>query len=377
MRYILPEKRYLTEFYDYAMSFRSIAMLIDQYPDRITEYTHLKPIQFLLSDRTSTTLERTRYLEALSYGDPGVLLASPGPSLSGLTIRALGTPDQIDAFYHQLQSRSMRTFFGLTEIEKGSDASHITASLTRGLSHGADYVLSGTKCFCGNASVADMGVVFARTNETIAGFRAVWLTPELISSPAVLRESLPQVALKGARLGVITFHDLDISFEKQVLGHYLSPLKSGMLAIIHIFNQLRTGVGAIAVGQAQAVFDFVCQTKIASALSIQSMLNRLSEELSVARLFLHHAAQLVDDQPYDGKMVSMAKVNAVKTGEWVMSNLFQLLPMNTLLDNPWVLKAFRDMHCWEFMEGSSPVLMQPIKNNLIAMIKETGARATV
>ena len=147
MKYTSPEKRYTHVFYDYAMSFRSIAMLIDQHPERIMNYVHLGAIQFLLSDRSSTTLFRTQYLEALSYGDPGVLLASPGPSLSGLAIRTLGTADQIDQFYDQLQSKTMRTFFGLTELEKGSDAANLQCTLQKSLSNDHDYSLSGSICF--------------------------------------------------------------------------------------------------------------------------------------------------------------------------------------------------------------------------------------
>lgn len=97
-------------------------------------------------------------------------------------------------------------------------------------------------------------------------------------------------------------------------------------------------------------------------------MNNILEKLTSARQFLYHAARLVDENHYNGLPVSMAKVNAIKTAEWAIAQLFQYLPMKLVLDNPWILKILRDMHCWEFMEGTSAILMQHVKNNLHTLV---------
>ncbi len=359
-----PEKRYSQILYDYAMHFRSIAMLIDHDPSQINKYLHLKAIDFLLSDRKSTTFERTKYLEALSYGDPGVLLASPGPSLSGLAVRELGKQDQIDAFYTALKRQKMHTFFGLTEIDKGSDAANLKTKLDAENNSTDNYFLTGTKCFCGNVAVAKTGVIFARVDQSIAGIQAILLTPDLLASSDLVRATLPHTVLKGASLGYVTFNRLKVSRAAHFLGNHLSPVKRGLLSITKVFNKLRTGVGAIAIGQAQALLDYVLECRSINCLSNHSTITTMMQNVHAARLALHHAAKLIDVNAYDGVPVSIAKVQAIKITEDVITNIFKLMPVPMILESPWLCKVFRDRYCWEFMEGTSDVLMQHVKNNI-------------
>src|SRR3989338_9965374 len=106
--FIDPLERYGNELYSFSECFRSIAFEIDKDPLVINSYYHLPVFDFLVSDRDSSTLDRTLYLEALAYGDPSVLLASPGPSLSGLMIRELGTSDQVERFFSLLKKNKMK-----------------------------------------------------------------------------------------------------------------------------------------------------------------------------------------------------------------------------------------------------------------------------
>ena len=185
--YIPAEIRYGELFASFANSFREIAFEIDEEPSKIKQYSHLPAIDFLISDRDSTTFERTCYLEAFAYGDPGVLLASPGPSVAGLMLRELGLPEQITEFYTLLREKRMTTFFALTEKEKGSDAMHIDTRLHQDIFSKNNYTLQGEKYFSGNASIADMGIVLAKISDGPMGMRAVWLTNAILNSSNIER----------------------------------------------------------------------------------------------------------------------------------------------------------------------------------------------
>lgn len=353
----------------FSKSFREIAFEIDADPNAIMNYKNLPAIDFILSDRSSTTLDRTKYLEAFSYGDPGVVLACPGPSLSGLMLRELGLPAQIDSFYTTLKEKRMRTFFALTEPNKGSDANHIETRLIKKNKADSHYFLNGVKSFFGNGAVADMGIVLAKVTDGPLGIRAAWITPEIIESCLIEKETLPMFSLRGAQIALMKFNDTKIP-ESQILGNHLSACQNGLLGITKVFNKLRTGVGALAVGQAQATYDMTFNINRKKIPTLKSTFSDLNLLLSSSRQMLHEAAIKVDINSLDGQPVSLAKANATKTAEIVIEQCIDLCGLDDLLENPWLLKAYRDVFCWEYMEGSTDIQKKHISRDLPKMIKE-------
>src|SRR3990167_2947658 len=345
----------------YAKSFRELSFKVDADPNIILNYLDLPAVNFILSDCNSTTVERTHYLEAFSYGDPGVLLACPGPSLSGLMLRELGLPNQIDYFYKILQSKKIRTFFALTEPNKGSDANNIQTRLTKKNKHDSDYFLNGTKCFFGNGAVGNMGIVLARLFDGPLGIRAVWLTPDLLNNNLnIQKTSLSMFALKSAQIALVKFNDVKIP-ESQILGNHLSACENGLLGIVKVFNRLRTGVGALAIGQAQAVCDITFLINKANLKSLKSVFANFNSLLKVSRQMLKNAASEVDKNALLCRNVSLAKANATAISEKVISACIALCKMDALLENPWLLKALRDVHCWEYMEGTTDIQKKQIR----------------
>lgn len=357
--YISPDMRYGEKLYDYAEQFRSIALLIDHDPTAIERYFHLPAIQFLLLDRESTAIDRTQYLEALSYGDPGVLLASPGPSLSGLMFRELGLPEQIEQFYTMIREQHMRTFFALTEPEKGSDANHIQTKLSQ---KNKQYYLNGTKAFFGNGVVAGTGIVLAKIAESPVGIRAVWISPEILKSGSITKSLLPIFALRGSQISQMQFCHTNIPYEN-ILGHHRSACESGLLGILKVFNQLRTGVGALAIGQAQAVYDICYLNQKCAQKNHHAIFSELNYLLISARTLLHQAAKTVDQDPFHAESVAIAKINATQTAERVIEQCIQHSATETLIENPWLLKSLRDVYCWEYMEGTTAMQKKQIKKN--------------
>ncbi len=367
--YTEPSNRYGELYASYAHSFRDIAFEIDANPQNILNYTHLPAIQFIVSDCNSSTLQRTQYLEALGYGDAGVLLASPGPSLSGLMLRELGLPEQIDYFYKIIKEKNMRTFFALTEPEKGSDANHIQTRLIIDNNKNNFFSLTGTKSFFGNGAVADTGIVLARLSDGPAGIRAIWLTPDLMQQHSIEKNTLPMFALRGAQIALIKFNQTSIPREF-ILGNHLSTCENGLLGIAKVFNRLRTGVGALAIGQAQAVFDLIFLLKQKNLGSLKSLFSYMSLQLLSARKMLHDAAMTIDSNACASYSPSLAKSNATYIAEKIITTCIDLCTMDELLSSPWLIKSYRDVFCWEFMEGSTPIQKRIISGNLNQIVKK-------
>lgn len=368
-----PNERYGNTYYSFSCSFRKLAFDIDENPQEIQKYCDLPAIDFLLSDRESTTLTRTHYLEAFAYGDPGVLLAAPGPSLSGLMMRELGTLEQADEFYNILKTHKMQTFFALTEPEKGSDASQIQTRLYRKNAGEKKYIMSGVKSFFGNGAVASMGIVLARIADTPIGIRAVWLTPDILNGFCIEKSTLPLFSLRGAQIAIMKFNDTEIP-ESQILGNHLSSCENGLLGIIKTFNRLRTGVGALAIGQAQAVYDLTFSLNKKKFNTLKSKFLHLHSSLEAARCLLHQAALKIDDNAFIGYPASLAKVNATQTAEKVIHQCINLCTFEMLIDNPWLLKAYRDVFCWEYMEGTSLIQKKQLNKNLPGFVDDIKKR---
>ncbi|SCZ61518.1 MULTISPECIES: hypothetical protein [Photorhabdus] len=89
---------YGKKWLELAQLFRSLSLKV--LDDRNTVLSHLDAPLFdqLYMDRSSSCLERTKMYEVLAYGDPNVLLSCPGPSLSGIIVRELGSTEQQDYF---------------------------------------------------------------------------------------------------------------------------------------------------------------------------------------------------------------------------------------------------------------------------------------
>ena len=127
-------------------------------------------------------LERVVFFEELAYGDAGLTLACPGPSMSGVVVSGLGLPDQQGRFFGRILAEPTWTFFALTEPGKGSDALALETALTPAGEPGA-WRLDGAKRYIGNGTRAQLGVVFARSRPGPLGIEAVLIETAAPASP--------------------------------------------------------------------------------------------------------------------------------------------------------------------------------------------------
>ena len=98
-------------------------------------------------------------MQELERGDSGVRsLASVQGALAIQAIHSFGSPEQHARWLPELVSGERVGCFGLTEHEHGSDPGGME---TRAKREGDDYILNGSKCWIGNASIAHVKVVWA------------------------------------------------------------------------------------------------------------------------------------------------------------------------------------------------------------------------
>lgn len=261
-----------------APSFREPGMAVDRDPDAIAAYTDLPGVRLnrfvhlpqqywprldfppavLAAGRTC--LGWSVLWEQLAYGDPGVTLGGPRPSLFGGMLTALGNEKQADQWFSRLAADSGNTFFGLTEPGRGSAASELETRLTP-VSGGDGWILNGEKCYIGNGARSSMGVVFCRRAPGPFGIEAVVLDT---ASPGFSAELLPMIGLRGARISRMRFDDVAVPREN-VLGADRPPSRRGLNGALPVLQRARPSIAAMAIGCARAACGYVGEQRPALA----------------------------------------------------------------------------------------------------------------
>ena len=150
--------------------------------------------------------------DAVSYGlacleleaaDSGIRsLVSVQGSLAMFAIHAYGSQEQRERWLPGMAAGALIGCFGLTEPDAGSDPGSMRTTATR---DGSDWVLSGTKMWITNGTIADVAIVWARAEGTIRGFVVPTDTPgfsaRTIPHKLSLRASVTaELVLDGVRL---------------------------------------------------------------------------------------------------------------------------------------------------------------------------------
>ncbi|MEW2738385.1 acyl-CoA dehydrogenase family protein [Providencia sp. PROV130] len=334
---------YNQKWLDLAQLFRSLSLEVLNDRDVVLAHLDRPYFEEVYADRSSTCFERACMYETLSYGDPNILLSCPGPSLSGIVLRELGSPEQQDWFFEHVSRQRARTCMAVTEPEKGSDAGNPASRLN------SDNLLQAEKWLVGNGCEATIGTIVVRIGPGPYSIVVLMLTPEMLSHTGTFRQLLPLAGLQGAGLSHLYFDSVPVKSE-QILGMHLRPLERGMHGVIKTFYRMRPCVCAIALGNAQALLDHVLP--YLRTTSARELHRTLQSQINGARALNHRAAQRIDDQIFDGAAVSLAKACATELAEKVVRSIPLLTGTTHFLTNAWLQKATTDVHGYEWMEGS-------------------------
>ena len=123
---------------------------------------------------TSATAYGLTCLE-LEAGDSGIRsFVSVQGSLAMFPIWKFGSEEQKETWLPRMAKGEVIGCFGLTEPDSGSDPSSMRTNARR---DGGDWVINGSKMWITNGSVADIAIVWARTEDGIRGFIVPTDTP--------------------------------------------------------------------------------------------------------------------------------------------------------------------------------------------------------
>ena len=179
----------------------------------------------------------------LEYGDSGLRsFVSVQGSLAMFPIWAYGSEEHKQEWLARMAAGDAIGCFGLTEPDSGSDPSSMRTNARQ--EPGGDWVLNGTKMWITNGSIADVAVVWARTDGGIRGFVVPTDTPGF-SAPKIERK----VSLRASVTSELIMSDVRLPSEAVL------PGVASMRGPLSCLNEARFGIAFGAVGAARACYE--------------------------------------------------------------------------------------------------------------------------
>jgi glutaryl-CoA dehydrogenase len=226
-------------------------------------------------------------------------------SLVMYPIYAYGSDEQRKKYLPSLATGELIGCFGLTEPDHGSDPAGMT---TRARAAGSDYRISGTKTWITNSPLADVFIVWAKTDDgVIRGF---------ILEKGMKGLSAPKIegkfSLRASSTGQIVMDDVLVSKDN------LLPGAEGLKGPFGCLNNARFGIAWGVLGAAEfcwhAARQYVLDRKqfgrpLAANQLIQKKLADMQTEITLGHAACLQAGRLKDNGQLASETVSLIKRN--------------------------------------------------------------------
>jgi glutaryl-CoA dehydrogenase len=253
-------------------------------------------------------------MSAVAYGlacleleacDSGIRsLVSVQGSLAMFAIWKWGSEELKQSWLPRMARGEAIGCFGLTEPDHGSDPAGMS---TRARRDGSDWVLDGRKMWITNGSVADVAVVWARTDEGVRGFVVPTDTPGFTA---------PEIKHKGSlRASVTSELVLDAV---RLPGEAVLPEVVGLRGPLSCLNEARYGIVWGSMGAARSAFGTALDytrsrtqfdRPLAAFQLTQQKLADMSLELNKGLLLALHLGRRKDAGTLTSQQVSYGKLN--------------------------------------------------------------------
>lgn len=277
----------------------------------IPEMAELGVLGPTLTDYGCAGLNNVAYgliMQELERGDSGVRsFASVQSGLCMFPIHAFGSDGQKNRWLPEMAKGKSIGCFGLTEPDGGSDPGTMK---THAVKHGGDWVLSGTKMWITNGSIADVAVVWATTDDGVRGFLVEKNTPGFTT-----RDIDHKFSLRASVTSELFFDDCKIPAASQL------PKAEGLGAPLSCLTQARYGIAWGAIGSAIACYQEAlesCRERVlfgeplANKQHMQVRLADMLRRITTAQLLALRLGRLKDAGHMHHAQVSLAKWNNVR-----------------------------------------------------------------
>ena len=272
-------------------------------------------------------------------------------SLVMYPIFAYGTEAQREKYLPRLATGEWIGCFGLTEPDHGSDPGGM---LTRAKRVDGGYRLTGTKMWISNSPIADVFVVWAKTeDEEIRGFILERDMPGL-SAPKIEGK----LALRASVTGEIVMQDVLVPEDN------LLPGAEGLKGPFGCLNKARYGISWGALGAAETCWhtarDYTLERSqfgrpLAANQLVQLKLADMQTEISLALQGCYRAGQLMDAGAIAPELISLIKRNSCGKSLAIARQARDMLGGNGISDEYPVMRHMVNLEVVNTYEGTHDI----------------------
>jgi glutaryl-CoA dehydrogenase len=290
-------------------------------------------------------------MQELERGDSGLRsFASVQGSLVMYPILTYGSEAQKQRWLPELAAGRAIGCFGLTEPDAGS---HVTAMRTKAQRHGDGWVLSGTKRWITNGSLADVSVVWARTEEGVRGFLV-----EKDRAGFEARDIAGKFSLRASVTSELYLSDVEVPDANRL------PKAKGLRAPLSCLTQARYGIAWGVIGAAMACYDEAlqyCRERVvqggvlAAKQLTQEKLVYMLTEITKAQLLALRVGRIKDEGSLDPAMVSLIKRNNVDVALQIARLARDLLGANGIVDDYQAMRHMVNLETVRTYEGTHDI----------------------
>ena len=241
----------------------------------------------------------------LEAGDSGLrTFVSVQGSLAMSAIHKWGSEEQKNAYLPGMAQGEIIGCFGLTEPTAGSDPSAMQTTASR---DGDEWVLNGAKRWIGLASIAQVAVIWAATDDGVRGFLVPTDTAGFTATPIE-----PKLSMRASI-------QCDISLDNVRLpGSAMLPGAKGLRGPFSCLNEARYGIIWGAMGAARDSYEEALKYSLermqfdkplaAYQLTQEKLVNMLLE-IQKGTMLAIHTGRLKDAGTLEPVQISVGKLN--------------------------------------------------------------------
>ncbi|MFC0625134.1 acyl-CoA dehydrogenase family protein [Kribbella deserti] len=277
-------------------------------------------------------------------------LVSVQGSLAMYALWKYGSDEQKDEWLPRMAAGEAIGCFGLTEPDFGSNPAGMRTNARR---YGSDWVLNGSKMWITNGSIADIAVVWARTDEGVRGFAVPTDTPGF-SAPEIKNK----LSLRASVTSELVLDDVRLPAAAML------PEAKGLSGPLGCLNEARFGIifgamgaardcleTAIAYAQDRQVFD----KSLAAYQLTQAKLADMAVELNKGLLLAVHLGRLKESGSLRPEQVSVGKLNNVREAIAIARECRTILGANGISGEYPIMRHANNLESVLTYEGTSEV----------------------
>ena len=273
--------------------------------------------------------------------------------LAGGSIALLGSEEQKDRWLPDMFAMKKFGAFGLTEPKVGSNAVFVRTEAKR---EGDYYVLNGAKRWIGNASIADIIIIWARDEEGKFGGFVIDNPKE--ADGLTITDIQGKVGKRGVLNADITLENVKVPVENRLTN--VSSFKH----TAQVLGMGRYGVAWEAAGCAAGAFEHALAyakdreqfgKPIAGFQLIQQKLVEMATEVTLMQLLCMRLSELAMAWKMDEGTVSMAKYNNARKARYVAGLARETLGGNGIVIDNHIARLWTDAEVIYTYEGTNEI----------------------